>query len=281
VETSRPVIEQAGHELTVTVPAEPIVVDADVVRLSQVFSNLLNNAAKYTDGGGRVWLDAERRESTVVVRVRDNGVGIPAPMLPHVFEMFTQVDRSLERTQGGLGIGLSIVKRLVEMHGGTVEARSDGHGQGSELIVELPVLPDAEREPVAVSEDGERAGAASRRRILVADDNEDSAASLATMLEIMGHEVRTAADGLAALETAGSFHPDAILLDIGMPRLNGYDTSRRIREQPWGQGVLLIALTGWGQDDDKRRSREAGFDHHLVKPIEPAALQKLLGALTP
>jgi len=282
VETSRPLIEQAGHELTVAVPGEPIFVDADVVRLSQVFSNLLNNAAKYTDQGGRVWLNAERRESTVVVSVRDNGVGIPAPMLPHVFEMFTQVDRSLERTQGGLGIGLSIVKRLIEMHGGTVEARSGGHGQGSELVVELPLLPDAGPEPATVAnEDGERIGAAARRRILVADDNEDSAASLATMLEIMGHEVRTAADGVAAVELAGSFRPEAILLDIGMPRLNGYDSCRSIREQPWGKGALLIALTGWGQDDDKRRSREAGFDHHLVKPIEPAALHKLLGALTP
>ena len=278
VETSRPLIEQAGHELTVTIPGEPIVIEADLVRLSQVFSNLLNNAAKYTDNGGRVWLNAERRDGTVVVSVRDNGVGIPAPMLPHVFEMFTQVNRSLERTRGGLGIGLSIVKRLVEMHGGTVEARSDGHGQGSELVVELPILPGAPPQEEA-REEGERTGETSRRRILVADDNEDSAASLAMMLEIMGHEVRTAADGLTAFEAASAYRPDAILLDIGMPRLNGYETCRLLREQPWGQGILLLALTGWGQDDDKRRSREAGFDHHLVKPIEPAMLQKLLGAL--
>jgi CheY-like chemotaxis protein len=221
-------------------------------------------------------LSAERRGGSVVVSVRDNGVGIPAPMLPHVFEMFTQVDRSLERTRGGLGIGLSIVKRLVEMHGGTVEARSDGHGQGSELVVELPFVPDALPQ-AAAGEEGERTGASSGRRIVVADDNEDSAASLAMMLEIMGHEVRTATDGVAAVEAAATFRPDAVLLDIGMPLLNGYDACRRIREQPWGQGILLLALTGWGQDGDKRRSREAGFDHHLVKPIEPEMLRKLLG----
>jgi signal transduction histidine kinase len=277
VETSRPLIEQSGHALTLSLPAEPVFVDADVTRLAQVFANLLNNAAKYTQrGGGDIRLSVEPLGREVAVSVRDNGVGIPAPMLPQVFEMFTQVDRSLERTQGGLGIGLSIVKRLVEMHGGTVEAHSEGRGQGSEFVVRLPALTPAAEEPGPRSDGEEPAGAPVRRRILVADDNVDAAASLAMMLEFMGNEVRTAHDGVAAVEAAAAFRPDVILLDIGMPRLNGYDACRRIREQPWGRGIAIAALTGWGQEEDKRQSREAGFDHHLVKPVEPAALERLL-----
>jgi len=277
VETSRPLIEQAGHALTLSLPAEPVFVDADVTRLAQVFANLLNNAAKYTQkGGGDIRLAVEPLGREVAVRVSDNGVGIPAPMLPQVFEMFTQVDRSLERTQGGLGIGLSIVKRLVEMHGGTVEARSEGSGRGSEFVVVLPV--PAVREPELRDGGEEPAGAPVPRRILVADDNVDAAASLAMMLEFMGNEVRTAHDGVEAVEAAAAFRPDLILLDIGMPRMNGYDACRRIREQPWGRGIAIAALTGWGQEEDKRQSQEAGFDHHLVKPIEPAALEKLLQA---
>jgi CheY-like chemotaxis protein/anti-sigma regulatory factor (Ser/Thr protein kinase) len=252
-------------------------VDADVTRLAQVFANLLNNAAKYTQrGGGDIRLSVEPLCQEVAVRVKDNGVGIPASMLPQVFEMFTQVDRSLERTQGGLGIGLSIVKRLVEMHGGTVEAHSEGSGRGSEFVVRLPVLTPAVQEPGLRSDGEEAASAPVRRRILVADDNVDSAASLAMMLEFMGNEVRTAHDGVEAVEAAAAFRPDVILLDIGMPRLNGYDACRRIREQPWGRGIAIAALTGWGQEEDKRQSREAGFNHHLVKPVEPAALEKLL-----
>jgi PAS domain S-box-containing protein len=281
VETSRPLIEQSGHELTVSLPAAPVFVDGDVTRLAQVFANLLNNAAKYTQkGGGRIRLAVEPLNGEVAVSVRDNGVGIPAPMLPHVFEMFTQVDRSLERAQGGLGIGLSIVKRLVEMHGGTVAARSEGLGRGSEFVVLLPVLTPAVHEP-GLQHDEEAAAAPVRRRILVADDNVDSAASLAMMLKLMGNEVRTAHDGVEAVETAVAFRPDVILLDIGMPRMNGYDACRRIREQPWARGITIAALTGWGQEEDKRQSREAGFDHHLVKPVEPAALEKLLQAGPP
>jgi PAS domain S-box-containing protein len=279
METSRPLIEQSGHELTLSLPPEPVFVDADVTRLAQVFANLLNNAAKYTERGGEIRLAVEPRDGEVVVRVRDTGVGIPAAMLPQVFEMFTQVDRSLERSQGGLGIGLSIVKRLVEMHGGTVEARSEGHGRGTELVVRLPVLAPAAEAPRPLGDGEEPAAAPVRRRVLVTDDNEDSAASLAMMLEFMGNEVRTAHDGVEAVETAAAFRPDVILLDIGMPRMNGYDACREIRQQPWSGGIAIVALTGWGQDEDKRRSREAGFDHHLVKPVEPVALERLLAGL--
>jgi CheY-like chemotaxis protein len=252
-----------------------VFVDADVTRLAQVIANLLNNAAKYTEKGGRIELEAEREEVTARIAVRDNGVGIPAAMLPRVFEMFTQVDRSLERSQGGLGIGLSIVKRLVEMHGGTVEAHSGGHGQGSEFVVRLPIL-GADAGISQCPEPEERAGVPARRRILVADDNVDSASSLAMMLTLMGNEVHTAHDGAAAVEAAAEIRPDVILLDIGMPRMNGYDACREIRSRSWGKGILILALTGWGQDEDKRRSREAGFDDHLVKPVEPAALEKWL-----
>jgi PAS domain S-box-containing protein len=276
VETSRPLIEASGHDLTITVPPGPVYVDADVTRLAQVFSNLLNNAAKYTEQGGRVQLAVQRRGGEVVVSVKDNGVGIPAHMLPKVFEMFTQVDRNLERSQGGLGIGLSIVKRLVEMHGGSVGVESDGPGMGSEFVVRLPVV-------LAVAQpsggDDEPTRPSSRRKVLVVDDNKDAAMSLAMMLKLMGNEAKTAHDGLEALDVAAMFRPDLILLDIGMPRLNGHETARRIREQPWSKGVLLVALTGWGQEEDRRRSDEAGFDSHMVKPVEPAALAKLLANL--
>jgi PAS domain S-box-containing protein len=277
VETSRPLIDASEHELAISVPREPIYVNADVTRLAQVFANLLNNAAKYTERGGRISLSIERQGSDAVVSVQDNGVGIPPPMLPNLFEMFTQVDRSLERSQGGLGIGLSIVKRLTEMHGGTVEAHSAGYGQGSEFVVRLPVVLSL---AVERRNDGAamNSAAVARRRVLVVDDNRDAAASLAMMLKLLGNETQTAHDGLEALEVAAALRPDVIFLDIGMPRLNGYETARRIREEPWGQSPLLIALTGWGQEDDRRRSREAGFDAHLTKPIDPQALEKLLAA---
>jgi signal transduction histidine kinase len=280
VETSQPEIEQAGHRLHVHLPSEPVWVEADVTRLAQVIANLLNNAAKYTERGGRIDLHVERRGSEAVIRVQDNGVGIPASLLPQVFEMFTQVNRSLERSQSGLGIGLSLVKRIVEMHYGTVEARSAGHGHGSEFIVRLPaLLPPAAVRDAPPPQDDAQSSPRGRRRILVADDNEDAAASLAMMLEILGNEVRTAQDGREAVDTAAAFRPDMIFLDIGMPRLNGYDACRQIRRQPWGESLFLIALTGWGQDEDKRRSEAAGFDRHLVKPVEPAALQELLAAV--
>lgn len=276
VETCRPLIDSNGHKLTVGMPAQPVFVDADVTRLAQAFANLLSNAAKYSERGGRIALTAERQGGDAVVSVKDGGVGIPPDMLPKIFEMFTQVDRTLERSQGGLGIGLTLVKKLVDMHGGSVEAKSDGDGRGSEFVVRLPMASAAVREVKPSSEEDEPACPSGQCRILVADDNEDAADSLAMMLQIMGNEVRTTNDGLQAVEAAEAFRPDVILLDIGMPKLNGYEVCRRIREQPGGKKVVLIALTGWGQEQDKRRSQEAGFDHHMVKPVDPAALEKLL-----
>jgi PAS domain S-box-containing protein len=276
VETSRPLIEASGHELTVTLPPEPIPLDADLTRLAQVFSNLLNNAAKYTEPGGHIWLTAERHGGEVVAKVRETGLGIPADMLPKVFEMFTQVDRSLARSQGGLGIGLTLVKRLVEMHGGSVEARSDGLGKGSEFTVRLPVaVAAAPHQPRPPKVEGKKT-AASARWVLVVDDNKDSADSLSMMVKIKGMEVRTAYDGLEAVQMAAAFNPDLVLLDIGMPKLNGYEAARRIREQPWSKDMVLVAVTGWGQEEDRRRSQEAGFNAHMVKPVDPVALERLL-----
>jgi PAS domain S-box-containing protein len=278
VETSRPSFAQADHELLIEIPPGAIYVDADLTRLTQVFSNLLNNAAKFTERGGRVRLAVQLVGADAVISVTDNGIGIPTHMLAHVFEMFTQVDGNLERSQGGLGIGLSIVQRLVQMHGGSVEARSDGPGNGSEFVVRLPIAlslvvdqPAKEANPVHPTVP---------LRILIADDNLDSAASLAMLLTLEGSETQTAHDGLEALEVAATFRPDVILLDIGMPRLNGYEVCRRIRQQPWGKNMVVIALTGWGQDEDKRRSLAAGVDSHLVKPVDHAALKKLLSGVT-
>jgi PAS domain S-box-containing protein len=279
VEASRPLIEKWGHELTVTLPPQPIFLEADHTRLSQVLLNLLNNAAKYTEQGGRIWLNAEQEGAHAVIRVRDTGVGIPQEMLPRIFEIFTQVDRSLERSQGGLGIGLTLVQSLVEMHGGTVEAHSDGPGKGSEFIVRLPVAAEhKERGARGVTDDGEKTAAPARCRLLVVDDNQDAADSLAMLLRMLGNEVHTAHDGLEAVGAAAVFLPDVVLLDIGLPKLNGYEAGRRIREQQ-GQGVVLVALTGWGQEEDRRRSKEAGFDHHMTKPVDFDALQKLLAGL--
>jgi PAS domain S-box-containing protein len=275
VEASRPLVERMGHALTVTLPERPVVLDADLTRLVQVFMNLLNNAAKYTDPGGRIGLSAECRGGEVMVSVRDTGVGIPPDKLQSIFDMFAQVDRSLEKAQGGLGIGLTLVKRLVEMHGGGVEARSGGHGRGSEFVVRLPV-PRFSAEQPRNEADNATAPPTAARRILVADDNRDAANSLAMLLRIMGNEAQTAHDGLKALAVGASFKPDVVLLDIGMPKLNGYDTCRRIREQAWGREAVLVACTGWGQDDDRRKAREAGFDLHMVKPIDTTALEKKL-----
>jgi PAS domain S-box-containing protein len=277
VETSRPLMEQAGHTFSLTLPPAPVYLDADLTRLAQVFSNLLNNAAKYTEPGGRISLTGELSGGEVLVRVRDNGLGIPADALPRIFEMFSQVDRNMERAQGGLGIGLTLVRRLVEMHGGTVEARSDGPGQGSEFFVQLPIPKTAQSIPSA--RDNESATATSKRRILVVDDNRDSATSLGMMLKLMGNETHTAHDGLAAIEAAEKFRPDLILLDIGLPKINGYDACRAIREQPWSKGMVIVALTGWGQEEDRRRSAEAGFDDHMVKPVEHSVVTKLLADL--
>ena len=278
VEGSRPLIEANRHDLTIRLPAEPVYLDADPTRLAQVFANLLTNAAKYTDRGGRINLTAGRQGGEVVVLVRDTGIGIAPDHLPKLFEMFSQVDSALERSQGGLGIGLSLVKGLVKMHGGTVEVRSEGLGKGSEFVVRLPVLSD-KHDPRTPQPSGSVEGTSrTKRRILVADDNRNAAESLAMMLRLAGHEVYAVHDGQEAVEAAAWFRPELALLDIGMPKLNGFEAARRIREQAWGQKIILAAITGWGQEEDKRRAGEAGFNHHLTKPVDPAALEKLLAS---
>jgi PAS domain S-box-containing protein len=278
LEVSRPVIELAGQELAISIPSEPVFIEADTTRLAQVFINLLNNASKYTEEGGRIDLIATCADGEVVVVVKDNGIGIPAEHLPHVFEMFTQLQHHLEKSQGGLGIGLSIVKRLVEMHGGEVEVHSSGSGLGSEFIVRLRVLMTLASESILPAATVV-APPSTRRRILVADDNVDAVASMAMLLELMGNEVIVAHDGQQACEIAAQFQPAVVILDIGMPRLNGYAACRQMRSQAWSADTTIIALTGWGQQEDKRRSEEAGFDHHLVKPVDPSVLEKLLGDL--
>jgi len=280
VETSRPLVEARGHELAVSLPPEPLRVSGDPVRLTQVLTNLVNNAAKYTPDGGSISVAAEADGDEVVVRVCDTGAGIAREMLARVFDLFVQADRSLDRAQGGLGIGLTLVRRLVEMHEGTVQAFSEGLGMGSEFVVRLPALVGGR--PAAGSAAGppEETAAAepesSSRRILVVDDNTDAAATLAMLLRIGGHEVKVAHDGNAALETAGAFRPEVVLLDIGLPGLDGYEVARRLRSRPETEQSLLVAVSGYGQEDDKRRSREAGFDHHLVKPVDFAALRAVI-----
>ena len=278
LEACRPLADGMRHDLAVTLPAEPVYLQADAARLAQIFQNLVHNACKYTEPKGRIALNAERQGGDVVVTVKDTGLGIPPDKLATIFDMFTQVDASRERAQGGLGIGLTLVKRLVEMHDGTVEARSEGPGRGSEFVVRLPLLAERpEAAPQATPAAKERAAVA--RRMLVVDDNVDSAESLTMLLQVSGHETHTAHDGLEAVAVAERFRPEVVLLDIGLPRLNGYDAARRIREQPWGKDMVLIALTGWGQEADRRKSKEAGFDLHMVKPVDLDALVRLLGSL--
>lgn len=272
VETSRPLIDQMGHELVFVPPAADIVVDADLTRLAQVFLNLLNNAAKYTERGGRVWFTVAREGDRVAVAVRDTGIGIAADQLPRIFDMFSQVDGSLEKAQGGLGIGLMLVRRLTEMHGGTIEARSDGPGTGSEFVIRLPVVEAA---TVSVERAKEQL-TPKAHRILIVDDNQDGADSLSEMMAFFGNDTRTAYDGEAAVAEAVAFQPDVILLDIGLPKLNGYEACRRIRAQQNGNRPVIIAQTGWGAAEDRERTREAGFDHHLVKPVDPVELLRLL-----
>ncbi len=281
VEECRPLLEAQSHELTVTLPPDPVCLDADPTRLGQVFANLLSNAAKYTDKRGRIWLTAERHGGEVVVSVRDTGIGLAAEHLPNIFEMFSQVAPALERSQGGLGIGLSLVRGLVELHGGTVEARSGGVGRGSEFVVHLPVALAPVQAPKEPGDSGEKSRAGPGRRILVVDDNRDAAHSLAIILGMAGHETRTAHDGLEAVQAVATFRPEVVLLDIGLPKMNGYEAARHIRQQPGGKGMALIALTGWGQEEDKRKALEAGFDHHLTKPVGAAALEKLLALINP
>ena len=272
---SRPLIESARHRFSVKFPSAPVYLHADPVRMSQAFSDLLNNSCKYSEPGGRISVTAEVQGSEVVVAVNDAGIGIDADVLPTIFQMFTQSDRSMARSHGGLGIGLTLVRRLVELHKGSVHAFSDGPGRGSKFVVRLPIMVD---EPLAPTPGpaARKATPVTGHRILVVDDNKDSAASLAILLELSGNETHTAHDGLEALEVAQTFRPDIVVLDLGLPKLNGYEAARQLRQKPWGKTIMLVALTGWGQDEDRRKSSEAGFDQHLVKPVDHAALQKLL-----
>ena len=283
LEITRPTLEGLGHQLTVDLPEEPIYVHADPTRLAQVFSNLLHNGAKYTEQAGRIQVSAALEGAHVVVRVKDNGIGIAPHDLERVFEMFTQVGRSLEQSRGGLGVGLSLSKWLVDLHGGTIRAHSDGLGKGSEFIVSFPVAKNGKRGRATDpgSADARPTQASVERRILIVDDNRDFADSLATMLRLGGSEIRVAYDGVEAVGIASLWRPDVVLLDIGMPYLNGYDTAGRIRAALRDRKPLLVAITGWGQSEDRRRSIAAGFDHHLVKPIDAAALSQLIATSRP
>lgn len=277
LETSRPLVETRRHKLNVSLPEERICLEADSVRLAQVFANLLNNAARYTPEGGNIWLSAWREGTEVVVSVRDDGIGIAPEILPDVFEIFLQAEPAMG-SEGGLGIGLSLVKNLVELHGGRAEARSQGPDRGSEFLVRLPVLRVNPPEPSGTSiSDSEQA---SGLRILVVDDNRDGADSLAKLLDVMGHMTETAYDGEQGIGAAERLRPDVVLLDLGLPKIGGYEACRRIREQSWAKGVVLIAITGWGQDADRLRSQEAGFAAHLVKPVDPEALSATLAKVS-
>ena len=278
VEAARALYRSMDHELTVTMPDAPMQLSADPARLAQVIGNLLNNASKFTDKGGHVWLMVEKDGHEAVIRVRDNGIGIAQEHIPGLWEMFAQVDTSLERSRGGLGIGLTLVKTLVEMHGGTVEAQSDGLMRGSEFTVRLPILSDVAL-PASHTRVSEPPLPTMRRRVLIVDDSEDGAESLAMLLQLGGHETHIAHDGVEAIEAAEKLRPDVVLLDIGLPRLNGYEVCHRLRKEPWAKNLVLVALTGWGQEEDRHRSREAGFDAHLVKPVDHDALLRLLASL--
>ncbi|MDO8680519.1 MAG: PAS domain S-box protein [Acidobacteriota bacterium] len=277
-ETSGPVIAQSGHRLEIANARPAVWVDADRTRLAQVFANLLNNSAKYSEPGRTIRIGTRHDGDLAVVTLKDEGIGIRPEMLPRVFEMFRQADRSGPYSHGGLGIGLFIVKRLVEMHGGTIDVRSNGPGTGTEFEVRLPAIA-APAATVAAESDADDPASQPRRRVLVVDDNQDAAEALAMILSMSGHDTELAHDGIEALNAAASFRPEVIFLDIGMPTLDGHETARRIREQPWGKDMVLVALTGWGQAEDRRKSREAGFNHHLVKPADPTLVAELLSKL--
>jgi signal transduction histidine kinase len=276
VELAQPLIDARRHDLTVSLLSEPALLEADLARLSQALANVLNNAAKYTNPGGKIWLTFERQGNELVVSVRDTGMGIPAEFLPRVFDLFVQEDQSLDRTQGGLGIGLSLVRSLVELHGGTIQAFSSGPGQGSEFVMRLPVLIQAAPKKSAVKREPAAKTTSPPRRILIVDDNADSAESLALLLRHAGHQVDTAFDGLGALAVAKARPPEVALLDIALPRLNGLEVARRMRSELGLSAALLVAMTGYGQVEDQLRSREAGFNAHLVKPVDLDALGQLL-----
>jgi PAS domain S-box-containing protein len=276
VEATRALYGNLNQELTIAMPPRPVYLSGDPARLAQIVGNLLNNACKFTDRGGHVALTVAQEAGQAIIRVRDDGIGIATEQMPMLFEMFMQADTSPHRAQAGLGIGLTLVKRLVELHGGTITARSEGLGRGSEFEVRLPMLSEAPRPqaPAAV----EAPAPQTPRRILIVDDNEDGAESLAMLLEAGGHETHQVHDGFAAIAAGERLRPDLVLLDIGLPRMNGYEVCRRIRQQPWGRDLMLVALTGWGQEEDRQRSKEAGFDAHLVKPVDFDLLDRLLAA---
>jgi PAS domain S-box-containing protein len=277
IETAQPIIDAHGHELVVSLPSEVVTLHADVIRLAQVISNLLVNAAKYTEQSGRIRLSGECQAEQAIIRVRDNGIGIAPELLPRIFDLFVQADRSLARSQGGLGIGLTLVKRLVEAHGGTVEVRSEGLGRGSEFTVRLPALaqrPEAlpgDAHPLGVTAGGQP------RRVLIVDDNVDAADSAALLLRMWGHQVHTVHDGLSVSQAVRDFRPEIILLDIGLPGMTGYEVAKHLRAQPALDSLVLAAMTGYGQDEDRRRSQEAGFNYHLTKPLDPTKLEALIG----
>jgi len=281
VETVEPIIQGRSQVLTVELPEQPPVVDGDCMRLTQAIANVLGNAAKYTDAGGSIVLQVCARARDVEIRVRDTGIGIPAEVLPKIFDLFTQLDQRMERPQSGLGIGLALVRRLVEMHGGSVSAHSEGAGRGSEFVICLPLMTPAVLPAVGDQLTAEcQAARPQHRRILVADDNLDALESLAALLALNGHEVHRAQDGAAALQAARRHRPEVIFLDIGMPQMDGYEVARRIRAHEWGKELLLIAVTGWGQESDRQRSFAAGFDFHLVKPVDLEKLNQLLSKVS-
>jgi signal transduction histidine kinase/FixJ family two-component response regulator len=281
IELSRPLIDSAGHRLELDIESDTLDIEADPVRMAQVFGNLLNNAAKYAEPGGRITLAARRDGAQLCIAVRDEGIGIEPEMLPHVFELFTQGWREAHRAHDGLGIGLTLVRNLVEMHGGTVTAASEGRGRGSEFTVRLPLAAGRRESPRADAAPSRRAGDGRPLRVLVVDDNVDSAESMGMVLELLDIEHAVAYDGHAALEVADRFRPDAVLLDIGMPGMDGYEVARCMRADPGHAGAVLIALTGWSQSGDQARSREAGFDHHVSKPVDIGALKSLLAGVDP
>jgi PAS domain S-box-containing protein len=278
VATVRALIDQRKHELTVSLPMQAIWLNADAARLEQVVVNLLTNAAKYTDQGGHIWLTLQQEGEEAVLRLRDTGVGIAPEILPRIFDLFTQAERSLDRSQGGLGIGLALVQRLVEMHGGTVAA-SSALGQGSEFVVRLPVVPPPQPQPsLPPTEKAKPTGPS--LRVLVVDDNVDTVTTLAMLVQEAGHDVRTAYDGTAVLEAALDYRPNVVLLDIGLPGLNGFEVAKRLRQQPALQNAVLVAMTGYGQESDRQRSQEAGFDHHLVKPGDFGKVLQILATVS-
>ena len=276
IETSRPLINQCQHQLSVSMPNEPLWLNVDAARMEQVLTNLLTNAAKYTDRGGHFSLTAECEDDQAVVRVRDTGIGIEDTLMPHVFQLFTQSQRGLARSQGGLGIGLSVAKRLVEMHGGTIDALSEGPGKGSEFIVRLPVSGPPEASTESVSNEAAENAGGDLMHVLFVDDNEDTIETAALLFGAWDHEIRVARTGPEALEVASDFEPDVILLDIGLPGLDGYEVAKRLRQDPRFKDTLMIAVSGYGRESDRQLSRAAGFDDHLIKPVDLEKLNELL-----